>query len=165
MNRLVFIVFLSLIGLFSYGQESISRQVVATAGADTTVNGISVSWTLGELAVETFEATGVTLTQGFQQGFFDITSVGDPISNNFELKIYPNPASEYVWIDLQSDEIRAIRVEIYNMEGKLMYHNEFDFASGPTQIPLQNLNSNQYILKISDSDGKLLQTFKLIKRL
>jgi len=47
--------------------QSISSSVVASAGGYSEAGEISLSWTLGELAVETFTASELILTQGFQQ--------------------------------------------------------------------------------------------------
>jgi hypothetical protein len=167
MKRLIFTVIISSISVLLFGQnDTISSYVVASAGGDTTVNGVSVSWTLGEVAIETIATndSSIILTQGFQQGYFEITSIGEPLSDDFELKIYPNPASEYIYIDLTSKNIKSMLVEIYNMEGKLVYNKKYESLSGPSQISLNGLNSNQYILRVSESSGKVLQTFKLIKR-
>ncbi len=153
------------LGFYVSGQ-SISSYVVASAGESVEAGGLNVSWTLGELAIETLEDNDNTLilTQGFQQGYFEITSIGEPLSNNFILKVYPNPASEFVWVALESEEIKDAIVELYNMEGKLVYNSKLNVVEGPNKIDLNSLSSSQYILRISDATGNVLQTFKLIKR-
>lgn len=159
--------FVCLLSYFGYGQnDTITSYVVSTAGGDTVVNGISVSWTIGEVAIATLKDKDNTLvlTQGFQQAYFEITSIGEPLSTNFEIKVYPNPASDYVWVDLKSDEIKDATIELYDLEGKLIYSSKLNLIEGSTKIDLHNLNSSQYILRISDNTGNVLQTFKLIKR-
>ena len=153
------------LGFYVSGQ-SISSYVVASAGESVEAGGLNVSWTLGELAIETLEDNGNTLilTQGFQQGYFEITSIGEPLSNNFMLKVYPNPASEFVWVALESEEIKDAIIELYDLEGKLVYNGKLNVVEGPNKIELNNLSSSQYILRITDATGNVLQTFKLIKR-
>ena len=163
MKRLVLVTIACIIGVYTYGQ-SVSSSVIATAGESVENGSVNVSWTLGEIAVETIEGTNVTLTQGFQQGYFEVVSIGDPLSNEFELNVYPNPATEFIWIDLKSNEVISSIIEIYNMDGKLVYNEKWEFGNGPNQIMINELNASQYILRISDSNGKVLQTFKLIKR-
>lgn len=167
MKRAIFTSIICFIGILVYGQnDTISSYVIATAGGDTTVNGVSVSWTLGEVAIETIapQDSSIILTQGFHQGEFVITSVGEPLSDEFKINIYPNPATEYIMVDLKSNEIKSTVVEVFNMEGKLVYNARFENAGGPNRIELNTLNSSQYILRVSDTSGNLLQTFKLIKR-
>jgi len=164
MKKALLVITSFLLGSSLFGQ-SVSSSVIATAGNSVETENLNVSWTVGEIAVETLEdGANVILTQGFQQGYFEITSIGDPLSDDFSISVYPNPATEFIWVDLKSsEEIEAI-VEIYNMEGKLVYNNEWEFASGPNKIMLNDLNSSQYILRVTNSSGKILQTFKLIKR-
>ncbi|HAF27470.1 MAG TPA: hypothetical protein DCG75_00340 [Bacteroidales bacterium] len=166
MNNMKKYLFLSLgmfLGLFVSGQ-SISSYVVASAGESVEVGGLNVSWTLGEIAIETLESTDLVLTQGFQQGYFEITSIGDPLSTNFTIKMYPNPASEFVWVDLESEEIKDAVIELFDLDGKLVYSSKLNVIEGPNKVELGNLNSSQYILRISDNSGIVLQTFKLVKR-
>ena len=47
--------------------QSVSPEVVASAGNYFEGTGVSLSWTLGELATETFSNGSIILTQGFQQ--------------------------------------------------------------------------------------------------
>ena len=112
----------------------------------------------------TNEDSTLILTQGFQQGYFEIVPMVEPFSNNFELKVYPNPATEYIWISLESEEIKDALIEIFDLEGKVVYSNQWNFVNGPNQVMLNNMGSSQYILRISDKSGQVLQTFKLIKR-
>jgi hypothetical protein len=166
MKKYYILLIVSFLGLYVSGQ-SISSYVIASAGESVETGGLSVSWTLGELAVETLEDNGNTLvlTQGFQQGYFEITSIEDPLlSDNFKLKVYPNPAKDFVWVELESDEINGAIIEMYDFNGKLVYNSKLNITEGRTQIELTNLSSSQYILKITDPFGKVLNTFKLIKR-
>lgn len=146
--------------------QEISSSVVATAGKSVETSDLKVSWTVGELAVETIGEPGVTpiLTQGFQQGYFEITSVGDLIDNDFKIKIYPNPVIDFVWIEVETQKSKNAVVEIYSMDGKLVYNKKWDFVDGPQQINVNSLGSSQYILRVTESSGKILQAFKLIKR-
>ena len=47
--------------------QSISPQVVASSGGEGSSGNASLSWTVGQIATETFSNGNVTLTQGFQQ--------------------------------------------------------------------------------------------------
>ena len=47
--------------------QSVSPEVISSSGAYYENASASLSWTLGEVATETYSNGGVTLTQGFQQ--------------------------------------------------------------------------------------------------
>ena len=83
MKKLYILVLLSFATLYVAGQ-SVSSYVIASAGESNEAGGINISWTLGEIAIETLEENGNTLilTQGFQQGYFEISFVGERLINN-----------------------------------------------------------------------------------
>ena len=67
MKKILCFLFAASILIFS--SNSNAQQVIASAGGYYEGNGISLSWTLGEPVIETFEGNGIILTQGFQQPY------------------------------------------------------------------------------------------------
>ena len=167
MKKIYVLLLFCLSVLYVTGQ-SMSSYVIASAGESTEAGGINISWTLGEIAIETLKdnSEAIILTQGFQQGYFEITSIDGPkpLSNIFNINIYPNPATEYIWVNFESDEINDAIVELYDLEGRLVYNSKFDINEGPNRVDIQELNASQYVLRVLDTAGNVLQTFKLIKR-
>ncbi|NLA25321.1 MAG: T9SS type A sorting domain-containing protein [Bacteroidales bacterium] len=80
------------------------------------------------------------------------TEVSSPeILSNNEISIYPNPASEYLNIELNqhlSDE-----VQIYDISGKLLISKAIN--SNQTQINIADLEQGMYILNVLKSDRKI----------
>lgn len=152
--------FLLVIG---YGQ-SISSSVIASGGGSYEAGGISLSWTIGELAVETFTTSNLILTQGFQQGYYEITSVNDPLVKSIDLEIYPNPAIDFINIEIKNTEVKSVRLELYNIDGALITNEQWENTGAPYKVQLNRFSANQYILKVIDLDTKNLSTFKIIKR-
>ena len=62
------------VSAISFGQ-SIDQNVVSTAGDQHQSNNASISWTLGEVATESYTNGNATLNQGFQQGNLFISSI------------------------------------------------------------------------------------------
>ncbi|HAN18212.1 MAG: hypothetical protein A2X13_07490 [Bacteroidetes bacterium GWC2_33_15] len=144
--------------------QSISSSVVASAGGYSEAGEISLSWTLGELAVETFTASELILTQGFQQGYYEITGIDDPLNADFKVKVFPNPAVEFIYIQVENQDIQKIKIELYNMEGKLVHNEIYENPAISYELDISKHSSTQYILKITDLSGGLMQTYKIIKR-
>ncbi len=81
-----------------------SQQVVATAGDYFENDNLSISWTLGETIIATFESENIVLTQGFQQpynfylsqilnipaGWSGISSYIDPLNKGVEDMFSPH---------------------------------------------------------------------------
>lgn len=114
--------------------------------------------------VRTTDAGGLYYEESFVINVTDVVETGVIEILQSKFKIFPNPASEFVQVELESGEIKEAVIELYDLDGKLVYNSIFNIAEIRTQIDITNLSSSQYILKISDPEGKELQTFKLIKR-
>ncbi|HSH51260.1 MAG TPA: T9SS type A sorting domain-containing protein, partial [Bacteroidales bacterium] len=112
----------------------------------------------------TLESSTVVLTQGFQQGYYEITSIDKPLENNVAIKVYPNPATDYIYISFESDEIKSVLIELYDLEGKIVLKEKWHHSEGAYKINLSGLSSSQYFLRISGISGKTVETFKIIKR-
>lgn len=146
-----------------YGQ-SISSSVIATAGGSSEAGGINLSWTMGELAIETFSTDNLVLTQGFQQGYYEITSIDDPLTKLIDLQIYPNPAIDFINILIENHDAKSIKIELYSIDGKLVTNEQWENTGSPYQFKLNRFSSNQYILKVIDLDNGISNSFKIIKR-
>ena len=73
---------------------------------------------------------------------------GEKELNRSELRIYPNPASEYINIDnlnTNSD------ISVFNIDGKII-HSTISNSSNIT-IPVNNLNKGLYFVRIKNADG------------
>jgi endonuclease I len=72
-------------------------------------------------------------------------------------------ANETLKISLYHDKVRSIQIQLYDMNGKLVFNAEPNFGTGFQQMELEipNLNSGIYFIKVQNGD--LLFTSKLLK--
>lgn len=80
-----------------------------------------------------------------------------------EIKVYPNPFSEFVNLDLSNYNTDTnFTVIVYDIHGKKV--KDFRLTGGNTeQLRLNELSSGIYVLKLSSNQG-LEKSFKLIKK-
>ena len=76
----------------------------------------------------------------------------------FRDSIYPNPATHYINIKLNSS-FGAISFELYDLSGKLLLKDLI--KNDNTTIPISNFRKGFYLLKISDFKG-LIHAEKII---
>ncbi len=90
---------------------------------------------------------------------------GEPTSTNnliadLSIKLYPNPATDYVEIEMNNAENEEYKVNLRSVSGQLV--NTF-FSRGPrTNLDLKNLSSGFYFVSVQDSKGNMT-TSKFIK--
>ncbi|MFQ5447901.1 MAG: T9SS type A sorting domain-containing protein [Saprospiraceae bacterium] len=137
--------------------QSLQNKVVAAGGESFTSATASLDWTLGETVVQTW-ANGVMLAQGFHQVFELATPVFERPSSNFEIKVYPNPATD--WLALETDAGQPLTATLYDLYGRTLLTREF----GPQteKLDLSALPPGTYLLGVADEAGPV-QTFKFQK--
>lgn len=87
-----------------------------------------------------------------------LVSIADVLLN--EISIYPNPVSQFAYIDLKNAEHQIRSIQLFDMSGKLML-NETTSSSNAT-IDLSSLEQGVYLAKIVTSKGILTQ--RIIKQ-
>jgi hypothetical protein len=81
------------------------------------------------------------------------------------LKLYPNPATEIITLELETDKAEAAEIKIMNLAGKEVYSNMQNISAGRNSIycPLAILPAGFYLLTVQ-TQSKTQQT-RFIKRL
>ncbi len=134
--------------------QSISPEVIASAGEHFGGAGVELSWTLGEMVIETIGGGSATLTQGFHQVDNSINAVPESFPT-LSCTAFPNPASNSISI-LFSEKLKEnTQAEIFSLEGKLVWSGQFISGSLQTQIDLSFLASGAYQLRLHNAS----QTF------
>ncbi len=135
-----------------------AQQIISGAGANFQTTGGSVSWSLGEIAIETFTNESFIITQGFQQSHLTITNVSEIENFESEVIVYPNPAHNYLNLVLENTE--GVQYFLYSVNGQLVENKVV--SNDHTQINFKSLNPGIYLLKIL-RDDKEVNSFKVLK--
>lgn len=138
-----------------------AQEAVVPGGGYHQGNGVSISWTLGELAIETFVAGNKILTQGFQQPDVILVSVVNPGEKSPNIIAYPNPASDYLYIGIMSDFTENLSLHIYDSTGRLLVRDKID--SPLWEIPFHAYEPGLYVVRIY-LDTQPVKDFKIMKK-
>ncbi|MCK4464729.1 MAG: T9SS type A sorting domain-containing protein, partial [Bacteroidales bacterium] len=95
-------------------------EVVANSGEFYENSSGSLSWTLGEVVIETLSETNFILTQGFQQSKLTVTAINDLQTSGIELSVYPNPTNSFLFIEVKTDKQRDLQINLFDLNGKLI---------------------------------------------
>lgn len=146
--------------LCMYGQ-SIKPEVIASSGGYYESNIGAINWTLGECITETFSNGTFTLTQGFQQGVYEINTAIDNTENQLKITVYPNPAIDFIRLEIQPSLHNIYSFVLTDSNGKCLKQEKI--TSERTKIELVGYSSNAFILNVFTANQMLLKSFKIIK--
>ena len=136
-----------------------AQNTITTTGSDFSGDNISISYTIGQLKVNTIDNVNSTplildFLQGVQYGF-DVYDCRD--YNSISFSIYPNPTSSFVNISFEKLE-EPITLRVFDIRGRLI--NENIFSEKITQFDMSNYSNGIYFLSFYNFCG-LFRSFKI----
>ncbi len=139
--------------------QSQAQQNIGAAGESIKTLQGSVSYTVGEIAIQTTETSEGSSAEGVQQAY-EIYKVGvEKIIVGGSISVYPNPTNDQLTIKTENVNM-SLDFELFDSNGKLVQEST-KFLNGHI-LDMSEVNKAFYFLKIS-SNSQLIQTFKIIK--
>lgn len=141
--------------------QSVTPEVIASAGEHFDNGTTQLSWTLGEVMIDTYDNGSNILTQGFHQTNLTVTAIDEAVSD-IRLSLYPNPTSEFLNIELGNNE-KDINIQMYDMSGKLMHKDVINAYDTKYVLPMQSVATGKYLIQMQSEDGKMNTTHQVVK--
>lgn len=145
--------------IYSFGQ-SLTPEVVGTAGDHFTNGSAQLSWTVGEVAIETYTQSSNQLTQGFHQ-YVDPTLTIQEMDEQLQITAYPNPFSNNLTVSVETIN-QAHNIIIQNSLGQEVLSASID-PQQQNQFDTSALAAGMYYVFLISNDG-IIQTIKVQKR-
>ena len=95
-----------------------AQQVTSSSGGTGQNTSGSIAYTLGELVIETKSANNKIITQGFHQTRLIITAITEAKGLAFEIKAFPNPATNLVKIEVS--EAKNLTYTLHDLNGRVL---------------------------------------------
>lgn len=151
MKSIKFILFLC--AMCTLNVFSQNQNVISNGGNYQESSGGSLTWTIGEVVINTLESPDVHVTQGFNQDWLNFLNI-EVFSEKINVSVFPNPTTEFINIeaDKKSDLV------IYDASGKSVGQYKIDKTD---QIDLSDFSAGIYYLNFSRKNAKL-KTIKII---
>lgn len=162
--QLLFVISFGSLALLCQGQVTIERQVMANSGGFDTSGKLSLSWTLGETITETVSGGTLVLTQGFQQPKPEEISpnnVREIPLDELGVKVFPNPASMEVFIQVTNHEELPLSLQLFALNGKLLSARKVTDSN--TVLDVGDFPDGVYILRFITEDNRPVAPIKLQK--
>ena len=162
MKRLLLIVGAMAFMMMGYAQETIT-----TTGGEATGNAGTVSYTIGQIAVQTVANSNASVSEGVQQPY-EIQTIG--VDNypqiTLDAKVYPNPTADRLILSIGSSvgannySPLPLQAALFNNSGQ--HIRTLNVTDVQTDIDMTDLSSGTYYLRVTD-EKQTLKTFKVVK--
>ncbi|MFA6233858.1 MAG: T9SS type A sorting domain-containing protein [Bacteroidota bacterium] len=141
--------------------QRIDPAVIAASGAFAQTSSVSVSWTVGQTAVDLRTGHFGSLSEGFQQAFLTVIPIREH-SLPFSLDLYPNPTrySVLVTLDGVQDEMTLV---VYNLLGEPVLQQNVRSGDQHVRLSFETLPSGLYLLSALSVSGEQLALYKIVK--
>ena len=133
---------------------------VVPVGGTATGSGGTVTYTVGQIAVQTYSNGTFTISEGVQQPY-EIQTIG--IDNypgiTLNAMVYPNPTVGNVQLTINNEQLEG-EVKVFDMNGKFLFSKRIERQN--TEIPMSDLAAGTYFVNVLDGT-QVLKTFKVVK--
>ena len=161
MSKLIIIVSI-LLTLLTFSIESHSQESVNSSGKDISGDGGTVSYSVGQVAFNTYSGINGSVAQGVQQAYeiFVLTGTDHLKEISLNFIAYPNPTTDFLILKIKNVIDEKLFCQLFDMNGRLLLTRNID--NEETTIPMQEYATATYYLKIIE-DQRNVKTFKIIK--
>jgi hypothetical protein len=160
----ILILLFSLCAIADAVAQHLSHQVIVCAAGVATPPGKGYSQTIGESMVEVVRSFEHDLTQGFQQPKIKLKDDDTVVGNG--VKTYPNPAIDFITVELWGEVPRSFNISIINISGVLTIREEASYDGKfweKRRIRISDLARGFYIIRVESTDKVINRSFKLEK--
>ena len=158
-TRRVFLVFLVMVFYHTSQSQTISKQVIGASGKTLSNSNLKLSYTVGEPVVGLMTAGGNQLGNGYYPAM-DIQALSiDDATLNVEIKVYPNPTSQSLYVS--HPEYNSFLIQITDINGKQIYTGTIE-----KELPLDvsSYTQGMYLVTIENKETNKKNTYKIIKK-
>jgi hypothetical protein len=81
------------------------------------------------------------------------------------VSVFPNPVHDQLYVRINAPKSTNLQITLSDMQGKLLYSKtqHVDQSILDLSIPVQHIASQLFIVKITDQEGKVIYSDKLLK--
>jgi hypothetical protein len=145
---------------FAFSAKAQVAEIVSSGGGAHSASSISIDFTVGDIAVESFDQGSLRLFEGFQAvnyGLGLITGLQPEVMFSF----YPNPTQKFLTIE--ADFSPGSRFRVTDLSGKIL-ELPAELTPHKAVVDVSSLPSSLYLLTIQETTG-ISRTVKFIKAL
>jgi len=132
-----------------------AQESVNATGGNASGNGGTISYSVGQVACQTHPGTNGSVSEGVQQPYeiSVVTGLEKAKGINLSVTAYPNPTADYLQLKVESEKLKDLSYQLYDMNGKLLQSKKI--TSNQTRIVMSNLVPAMYFVKVIQGNKKI----------
>lgn len=153
--------FFSTISLILLAVMSLSAQsaLVGTGGEANGIGG-SVSYSVGQIAVQSNSEGNTSISEGVQQPYeIDVVGVDNYPDITLNAVVYPNPTLGNVQLTMYNVQLEG-EVRVFDANGKFLLSKQIEGETTP--LDLSPYATGTYYIKVCNGKN-VMKTFKVVK--
>lgn len=140
-----------------------AQSSLGATGGEAAGNGGSVSYSIGQIAVQSSSDGTTTVSEGVQQPY-EISTVG--VDNypaiTLNAVVYPNPTQGNLQLVIRNEELGVSnwRLKVFDANGKFLLSKQIEEET--TQLDLSPYATGTYYIKVCNGKD-VMKMFKVVK--
>ena len=139
-----------------YAQQA----MVMSGGFAQSATG-SISYSVGEVAYQSYESGTGKVTEGVQQPYEIFALATNENDLNKSKTVYPNPVKDFLTVDFNAKKLNNARYQFFDATGRIIKSG--NLTNMKNEINTSALSPGMYLLSILENE-KTIKTFKIIKK-
>ena len=140
-----------------------AQESLNTTGGNASGTEGSVSYSVGQIACQSHTGTNGSVSKGVQQPY-EISTVAvikKAKGINLSVSAYPNPATDYLVLNIESKKLKGLSYQLLDFNGKLLQNK--NLTGSKTEINISNYAPATYFIRIL-CKNQPVKEFKIIKK-
>ena len=139
---------------------AVAQNAVVPVGGTASGNGGSVTYTVGQIAVQTNSDGTASISEGVQQPYeISVVGVDDYPGITLNAVVFPNPTQGNVQLTIDNLQFEG-EVKIFDSNGKFLFSKKIEGENTP--LDLSRYATGTYYIHVY-SDKMVMKTFKVVK--
>ena len=146
--------------IISVWAASFAQSAIVPAGGTATGNGGTVTYTIGQIAVQTNGDGTASISEGVQQPYeISVVGVDNYPSISLSMSVYPNPTLDRLKLEISEMNFNG-EVKVFDIGGKYLFSKKIEGAV--TEMDFSSFAPGSYFV-IVFRDKEQLKSFKVVK--
>ena len=138
-----------------------AQSALVGTGGEASGSGGSVSYSVGQIAVQSNSEGSTSISEGVQQPFTERDRAQQGIGEiAVRMSVYPNPTADNVVLECDETAGQLIYT-LFGTNGQVLQQGTY--KGGQHQIALEQYGAGNYMLQVATPDKSKMNVYKIIK--